>query len=199
MDGPIDEAQWWNAQVRVLFMSKDCNDSRQVMKPVGYDLCRLLREIDRNSKHSRTFQRELGRWAHAIHQFSVGRTVSYDAISPQDAAKALLSTAVMNVKKLAGTSNANDAELKAAVARDNLRILKQIEILSPTVVVCCGTFKYLKGGVPDLEKTARATRCFRQNHVYWIDQWHPSFRFAKGGAPAMFSRLMEAVTGINFS
>ncbi len=91
-DGPIGaKDEWWTtAGPRVLFLSKDCNDSRGVMKPVCYDLCRLLRETTRPSKHVKMFERELGKWAFGIEQLYAGAHVEYRNITRQDAAGALL-------------------------------------------------------------------------------------------------------------
>jgi hypothetical protein len=112
------------------------------------------------------------------------------AASP-DARAALLASAVMNVKKLAGSHTCNPKTLRDTARQDSYWILQQIRILAPTVIVCCGTFDVASRAFGDFSDVRGTDRCHQRDGVSWIDQWHPSYP-AKGGPAANYERLMDA-------
>lgn len=56
----------------------------------------------------------------------------------------LSNTAIVNIKKTSGKSISEDEILKNAVKHYGDLIKKEIEIIDPRIVMCCGTFEYAK-------------------------------------------------------
>ena len=49
---------------------------------------------------------------------------------------------------------------------DSLFLKKQIDLISPNVIICCGTFKYLKNILPSV----------KENRLKYNDVWIVNFR-----------------------
>jgi len=104
-------------------------------------------------------------------------------------AAAFRASAVMNLKKQPGTAQCKVRELISAAERDRFWIEREIEILSPTVVVCCGTFRVVARVLGGFDSVGGAARCHLRNGMLWVDHWHPC---ALRGAAAKYDRLMDA-------
>jgi hypothetical protein len=100
----------------------------------------------------------------------------------------------MNLKKLPGGGRCNEASLRSTAIRDAYWIARQIEILAPTLVVCCGTFEIAARALGGMNQVRGIPRAYQRGEVHWIDHWHPSYAFAKGGQAASYVRLMEVAT-----
>jgi len=192
-DGLIgeDERAWLRAEPRILFLSKETNDRDGVMAASGYDLCRLLRDSHEFRQNVKTFERTLAAWSLGLQSRRAGRRLSYDQANEnaESAAAAFRASAVMNLKKQPGRAQCKVRELISAAERDRFWIEREIEILSPTVVVCCGTFRVVARVLGGFDSVGGAARCHLRNGMLWVDHWHPC---ALRGAAAKYDRLMDA-------
>jgi hypothetical protein len=96
--------------------------------------------------------------------------------------------AIVNVKKIAGSTQASISAIQAYAERDKDFIRKQVaEILQPNIVVCCGYSdnygRYMteiaKNYIyPDLSFKEINNWCFycKEKNLLLIDSWHPGAR-----------------------
>ena len=111
----------------------------------------------------------------------------------------LSNTAIVNIKKTSGKSISEDEILKNAVKHYGDLIKKEIEIIDPRIVMCCGTFEYAKtiynaDIIEDLYCGAKFfKRQIKDKEVYFIEFVHPSCRVTKAAtfayAKAVFMEL----------
>lgn len=121
-------------------------------------------------------------WVHGIENTTVDRVKPFHDFSDEEKCTALSHLAVVNVKKINGTSTSSDDDLQKYV-EDNKEILrKEIESVQPKIIVCGNTFRYLK-----------TIFCIKNNHkcdnwYYWLkldglgtvlvlDYYHPAVQY----------------------
>ncbi len=128
-DGIGDLAMYCTAQPRVLVVLREPNNSR------GEDLLNVLRNGPVfNVWHN------VARWAGgALLGFPSFETVN----APACMRETLRSIAVINLKKQSGGASSDMAEVHAFAARFRTLLVRQIDILAPTVVLACGTLEPL--------------------------------------------------------
>jgi hypothetical protein len=126
-DGAVDPEHYIAAPSRVTFVMKEVNEADPGKE---WDLCELIWE---NTK-GRTWN-NVARWARAVRG---ARWDDVADVSEEQRRLALRSVAVMNLNKEGGTATTDAGRLRkiAHSAADLLR--RQISILDPHLVVCCG-------------------------------------------------------------
>ena len=175
-DGAVDPQLWCSHIPRVLLLAKESHDKNSVMTACGYDLTVLFRNSADNDKfkHNRRFENNVGRWAYLIQCAAKGCFPDFGDVTYEHYRKALLQSAVTNLKKIAGGGKAKFSEIRAAGIRDKGRILNQISILDPTFVVFGRdeeSTKLIKRIIGDL--TLCCDLCYRRGSQFWIRHWHP--------------------------
>ncbi|MGB8656422.1 MAG: hypothetical protein WCE90_01390 [Candidatus Zixiibacteriota bacterium] len=159
-DGIVDEEKWNQIHRKILFFMKDKNkhpgDIRELIKktpwaPEGY-------------------------WAYGLQQLTTVHIPTFtEAKKPENLQTACWSSAVVNIKKLVGGSQANEIELIEAINRHPDFIKEELEIIQPDIIVCCGVFHLIKDLFTGMEPKGPDGRIFRQGNVTWVDFIHPSF------------------------
>jgi len=124
-DGIVDERVFAEQTQRVLFVMKDTNQAD------GIDLCKFLREGPRYQMWHTT-----ARWAAGI----------LDGFPPFEKVddwsvmnEALSKVAVINLKKTTGGPAADLAVVSAYAHQDRNLLVEQIDSISPTIIMACGT------------------------------------------------------------
>lgn len=82
--------------------------------------------------------------------------------------------AIINIKKYSGKSTSYDKDLWEHLNNENKDILKkQIELIRPTLIICGGTYPYLKEvlGLPNMDPYYGTTVC---NGMKIVATYHPS-------------------------
>ncbi len=187
-DGIIgDESTWFGSKTRVLFLGKEPNNRDGLGEACGHDLRELYRNPEKYPQNRKRFELNIGRWAHALAHTTPLRRSSF-AESDDGARDALLQAAVVNLKKTGGSGQCAEKQLIEHAGRHRQHLLKQLELLSPTVVVCCGkkTFQLVRPLLSDLREAGEC--CYRRKQVLWIDHCHPSARKPNEG---MHNRLID--------
>jgi len=163
-DGIIDEAKWKESKRKVLFLAKEPN------KPCdGHDLRRLWSKNIWNTPDT---------WAYGLQNLERARIPDYaDAlVSP---GSAFWSSAMVNLKKTPGGGKSNSERLRESVAKDWGFIQQELDIISPDVVVCCGTFAFIRSRLGLAIESNADERWYRSQDTVWIDYYHPSAHFPK--------------------
>ena len=167
-DGIIDTEQWRNSSVKILFLLKEAYDSEKTEGE--WDLCKLVR---RRGVSGRTFK-PMAQWAYGVSAVkSTGTIVPFKG-SGEPLDEALKSSAVMNLKKSQGKKKSSGADLGFYVDRDWDLINKQIQTITPDVVICGKTWPMISGFLEGVEKVS--DRIYRSGGIQYIDFWHPANR-----------------------
>lgn len=166
-DGIIDDNHWVNSEIKVLFLLKEAYDSKKVEG--SWDLPALIR---RKKVSGRTFK-PMAQWAYGIQ----GVLKSHEILPFQEdganVEHALLSSAVVNLKKSGGKSKSNSENLSTYVDEDWDLISKQIRIISPKIVICGNTWSLISKKIPNKKISDSA---YLSDGVIYISYWHPSNR-----------------------
>jgi uracil-DNA glycosylase len=83
-----------------------------------------------------------------------------------------LESAVINIKKTQGESKSDDKDLHNLSKKNKSLLAEQVALLSPDVVICGGTMRYV-ANFCDLEKFAN--NIMRYNDFFFFDLYHPSY------------------------
>ena len=123
-----------------------------------------------------TFWAPICYWAFGLQQLTTVHIPTFvEAKKPENFQTACNSSAVVNLKKLTGTNQSDDSELKKAADRDLDYIKEELEIIQPEIIVCCGTFHLVKDLFTGMEPKGPDGCIYRRGDVIWIDFIHPSF------------------------
>ncbi|MCW9705793.1 hypothetical protein [Fodinibius salsisoli] len=128
-DGIINKEGYEKSDPKFLFVLKEVN------KYGGGDLCQLL-------KNGPKYQM----W-HAVARWSAGILNDFPPFSEIDNKEskyeAIHSIASINLKKTTGEASANNKRINAFAYRERELLLKQIELISPEIIIAGGTFGIL--------------------------------------------------------
>jgi len=170
-DGIIDTERWAKARCHILFVLKDANDPDGT---VGWDLRHKIREEWGEPKGKMWWTAAY--WAYGIQNSECGSVPEFpcpDGVTGwTHVADALLSTAVVNIKKSPGSGTANTADLAQYAKEDGDLIVRQIELIKPDLVVCGSTWHFMRSFYPDAENPM--DRIHTVSGLPFIDFWHPA-------------------------
>ncbi|SHE98496.1 hypothetical protein SAMN02745148_01517 [Modicisalibacter ilicicola DSM 19980] len=167
-DGIIDQVQWNNSPVKILFLLKEAYDS---VKTEGtWDLCGLVKRL---GVSGRTFK-PMAQWAYGVSAVKSTSTIVPFKGSGEPLDKALRSSAVINIKKSQGKKKSSSTNLISYVDRDWDLIEKQIQTIKPDVVICGKTWPMISSRLESVEKVS--DRVYRSGGIQYIDFWHPANR-----------------------
>ncbi|WP_352338532.1 hypothetical protein [Psychrobacter sp. 16-MNA-CIBAN-0192] len=166
-DGIIDEDFWLKSEVKVLFLLKEAYDSKRVEG--SWDLTKL---ICRKKVSGRTLK-PMAQWAYGVHNIMKNYEIAPYKGDGVDVEKALLSSAIINLKKSSGKSASSSTNLSAYVDEDWHLIHKQIRDIKPEIVICGNTWSLIKQKM-SYEKIS--DRSYLSEDILYIDYWHPANR-----------------------
>lgn len=121
--GDADETAWRNARIKILFLAKEPNNP----KSAPWDF--------RTWYHQNGVMYVFG---HRISEWAVGILKDFPSlakITDEQRNSCLLSTALMNIKKVGGRANSSPSEISMVIKNDRERLLKQLRIIRPDVVI----------------------------------------------------------------
>jgi len=172
-DGNIgSDEDWWQTPVRVLFLTKEAHD----FEGFDHDLRKLFRTFRQLKQKKPHFEYNVGRWAYGLHcSAEIESPLFAAADEPRNRHSALLRSAVVNLKKIAGSETANPAELGRSVRQDGDLIREQIGILNPDVVACGGTWKLANSLIRGL-RLSKPYSVDRANGRIWLSCFHPTLQ-----------------------
>ena len=136
-DGIIDPERWSKAKRKILFINKEAHDG-EIPDPDGFDLRKIILKT-RNGVPTRGTYKVVATWAYALHNASANPAdpfPSWHKIDQDLQREALLSCAVMNIKKSRGKTSSLHNDLETFVKEDGLFIKKQVDLINPDIIVC---------------------------------------------------------------
>lgn len=84
--------------------------------------------------------------------------------------------AIVNIKKYSGERTSRDGDLRCHLEKNRIMLQQQIELIRPTVIVCGGTYPYLKEilSLPDLDNSYNGSIVL--GGIKIIATYHPNKR-----------------------
>jgi hypothetical protein len=168
-DGIIDPVRWQKSKTKVLFILREAY--QEGGETSGFNLVKNLKEEEGEKKGKSTW-RNLAKWAALL---TDNVTWNEEKNLPREWSKyqeAFLSTAIINVKKSGGRNTTDIEEIKKFAIDDEDLLLRQIEIIDPDIICCCGVFGSVKRFWPAMEQIGH--RLYETEKYKIIDFWHPA-------------------------
>ncbi|MEQ9089533.1 MAG: hypothetical protein RIE52_00500 [Balneola sp.] len=174
-DGIIDPVRWEKSETKVLFILREAY--LEEGETEGFNLVKNLREEEHEKKGKSTW-RNLAKWAALLTE-----SITWDEKKdlPKDWFKyqeAFLSTALINVKKSGGEKTTDIEEIKSIAKEEKELLSRQIEIINPDIICCCGVFGSVKILWESIDQIGH--RLYKTDKYTVIDYWHPATRWPQG-------------------
>ena len=103
----------------------------------GFDLRVLIRDVWKGPKYKMWWTAAY--WCYAVHNATYTSPI-FPKDKSEDLSNALMSSAVVNIKKSSGKKSSDNQDLIWYVENDHEYIQKQIEWINPEFIICCGTW-----------------------------------------------------------
>lgn len=123
-------------------------------------------------------------WTHGIEHTTNNRIEPFRDLTEEEKCCALSHLAIINVKKVNGTSTSSDSDLQGYVVENKELLCKEVLGVQPKIIVCGNTFRYLTAmfGIT----INKHQRC--ENWYYWLnigeledvlvlDYYHPAVQY----------------------
>ena len=165
-DGILVEGLWKQANPKIAFLLKESNDSFCDIRGSGWG----------PNGNSPKFWRNLNQWTYITTECLNNRECILDKTIAEKEKK-LEAVAYINIKKKAECRSdyeSSDPDIHNYIDRDWEFLNRQIEIIAPDVLFCCGTFRYLERKIK-CEQISERIYYFRNLLV--VDFYHPSSAF----------------------
>jgi len=166
-DGIIDADRWARAKPRVALLLKEAYDEPGATAAQSWDLRKFLRETGPKWKIWWT----AAYWCYAVRQLGSGNLPPFP-VEEHDAKEALLSSAIVNIKKSGGRSYSDIGEITRVAKDDGLLIREQIDLINPQVVICGYTWECVKPLWPEPDRIYDLV--WRVGERVFVDFWHPA-------------------------
>lgn len=130
-DGIIDFDKWESAKPKILFLLKEVNDDFEPTDPFTV----------RNNR----FSFNIARWRYAI--MELYKNINISPLFPEndELPSELFDISFIEIKKVSENKPVSDGDdLSSFAKRDANFIREEIEIINPEIILCCGTFEYLR-------------------------------------------------------
>ena len=145
-DGIVQEENFDKSAIKVLFVLKESPEEPGQGK--GWCLADLMRKVARREESHSNFGGKLALWSYSLlnglpHWEDVKKKWE-DPSKQREVLQSLLQIAVMNTKKVPGGKSSEDEKLKTVLEHEGEWIKKEVQIIAPDVVVCCGVWHLWK-------------------------------------------------------
>jgi hypothetical protein len=163
-DGIIDPERWWRARKRVLFLLKEAYGAPR-------DLCEEIRSWG-GPRYN--IWRNAACCALAVHFSSRRHLPPFpgDAVTQRAANEALLSSAIVNVKKSGGHSSSDSEDLLKYAQLDRVYLLEQISLVRPHVVISGNVWGCVQHLWPAIEPVYDLA--WSADGMLFLNLWHPA-------------------------
>jgi len=203
-DGIVDEAGWDSARVKLLFITKEPNDLR---RGVRWSLTKFCARggVQRGEKNYSPSWDLMARWVYGIlskdwPSWKEIEKLKHKFKDPKGRKPWLRQIAVINLKKSGGGGSTPQGSLGERAQKHAQLLRRQISIIGPEVVICCGTGPEVFGKVyakdefsPERwDATSNGVQFTRHSEGGWFlfDYCHPQARWPHH---FMYTMLMLAV------
>lgn len=195
-DGLVDEENWNNASLKVLYLLKEVNgaeedwDERDYLKNYTADYVTKSQTINTIIK-----------WQFGLINTDVENWMEIEArTSVKEIQQKLLSQiCLVNIKKIAGKTSVDmDKFNKYLDNQDNIKFLhQQLSLYKPDIVISCGVSGWLRkiySWTKNWQYTSRGIKYCIHNDTIYLDFWHPNNRGVSRNV--LYYTLMDAIKEI---
>ena len=172
-DGPIDDDKWKNSPSRIMFLLRESyNDFDNVRN----NKCLGALYMTKKQTAAKRFWRKMRLCTYIIDNKDkvIKNTISFPDAEELD--KINDSIAYVNLKKRVEKGKTKSTFYNIRNNMVNDKLLKQIELINPRIILCSGTFPHCWDlyGRENLKETAHK-RLYKMENIYFIDFWHLSY------------------------
>ena len=176
-DGPTDPDRWFIGKERILCILKEAHGGGVWNHADEIRDCGGLLRVGwpaNQATHNRMVE-----WLYATECSLNEKHMNVEAERSSDYPEAraiMLRSAWINIKKANGVSHSDASNLRSIADRDMRFLNRQIALLSPRIVLCCGTFD-LVGDLlfPDRQMIAGTTCSYQSGSLVIIKYRHPLY------------------------
>ena len=143
IDGKIDETQYDDSPLKVLWILKEANVSPEDKEKEEIDLCAAFRENwhIKNALSIPTFRKMIYATYGIFYPEVEWKNVPY---ANEEAYEVVKKIAYININKYPADSSSNDWKIKEAYNQNREELLDQIENLKPNIIIFGNTLKYFE-------------------------------------------------------
>ena len=179
-DGIVDPIVWFNLpenEEKILFLLKE---AYEVYEENIWDQTKWIRknpddpcteQCNKNCSEcgatGYTFN-PIAEWVYGIHRAEQNKNAEYDnwiGLTGEDRGKRykderdkmLRRVAIINIKKSSGDNSSDNDDLYYYAAKDKDLLLRQIELIKPTLIICGNTFGMLRCLYPEIKAVSSLT------------------------------------------
>jgi hypothetical protein len=165
-DGILIEEQWKTESPKIAFILKEPNDDFNNIR--GH-------QFDPKKGNSRCFWRNINIWSFVVKKCFNDEAVDYrEAIAQKE--RPVGHIAYVNLKKKQeNRSTSSWDDIESYVERDWCFLERQLALVNPDVLFCCGTFKFISNRLKPVPVKIGETVHGSGNRIV-IDFFHPSCR-----------------------
>lgn len=180
-DGIVDAELYFDSYPKIMWILKEANDNNE--ESGSWDMKSAIKSL-------KTPHGVRKGWAATFHKiiytmYGILNDESYEDMQfiqhNPEMIDALNHIAFINIKKTPGAASANGNLLTHFYAKDKDLILEQINLSNPDVIICAGTFDYIKADLNELSALGDKTEMGIIHHYTTstrlvIDAYHPNAR-----------------------
>lgn len=177
-DGVVCPEQWFSQEIRPLFLLKEAYGGKEDWNLIDF--------LSSNERMSKMWNR-VAHWTYGLMKTTANRVESYFDYSGSTYAEnnELKQIAVINVKKSDGKKGSDWEQINAYAEFDKDRLMKQIELCDPTIIVCGYTGTPLEIIFNKSQPSFREKRNenlfyhldIKGHNVLVLDYWHPANQY----------------------
>jgi len=175
-DGATDDDLWFKSKWRLMVLLKEAHGGGRWDHNLGIKKDNGLFRVGGTANQA-THYRVL-EWLYSFESELDGKPYDVDYERNNDytnARQTMLHSAWVNIKKADGNPNSAPQDLFQVIRRDTSFLRRQIDLLSPKVVICCGTFGFVKDALfANTRRIDGTNACYATNDVIVVDFRHPA-------------------------
>lgn len=187
-DGIVDFEQWEDAEnKKILFFLKEAHHGSKSIKEYFDEnsTCNYSLTSDLRDYGPWKMWIKVAEWAYAIKETNKEKIANYNEYCERYGEREkqneiIRQISVVNLKKSAGKPTSDNDDLATYLNKDKTKLLEQISIIDPQIIVCGSTFKFFKEIVGADSLSERNDNWF----YFWkdkivIDFYHPANQYPK--------------------
>lgn len=179
-DGIIKEELFHKASEKILWILKEPfgrNEAKKEFDYLGYINKFSLEETKIYDTSSRMWH-NITHCNYGIYSGGILWDNMDNCWQNEDVFSSLHKSALINLKKVPGTTKSDYDEIKNYYSQGKEIILKQIDAINPTIIICGGTLKFIYNDLTGIERTSFNSEIqwdtYLWNDRIIIDAYHPS-------------------------
>lgn len=174
-DGVIDQNKWGSTRRKLLFICKEYYRYQEDQKGNHSD---SLRKWVSEGARNKPFFKNLLVMSLAVHEPQMGPPDDVEKDDEWKAAqKSLLSSALINLKKVVGKSYSTEADIRNYTVQNSAILKEQIGRIAPEIIICGGSMRFVSR-IYELKPINEDKGIWGEANTtgpYFIDGYHPAY------------------------